>query len=186
MPRCTSRMDHEKLSQSSQTPGTRLDKCWCPTTGSRQPLYQWKGADRNENHFQDNNSCSSPCSPPRPDAVQSAGVKADDQLRTALAGNSLVGNGKTPKGVPWDVVYHLLPDGSMNVYSAMPSWQGTDTGTWWVDESGNFCRKFVNWSKGQPGCWALVQDGDSIQFNRTSGFAPKWRGRIVPGNALPQ
>jgi hypothetical protein len=114
-----------------------------------------------------------------------AQTAASDEIRGALAGNSLVGKGKTQKGVPWDVVYYLLPNGTMQVYSAMPSWQGTDAGSWWVDDSENFCRQFKKWSKGQSGCWRMTPDGNTIHFNRVSGFAPKWRGRIVPGNALP-
>ena len=111
-----------------------------------------------------------------------------NDLKTFLAGNTLVLKGRYRRNnAPWVAKLHLGRDGSISAQSNLGSRIVTDTGRWWIDQNGLFCRKFKKWVRGQSGCYRITRNGASLKLQLVSGYgSQKSTGYLIRGYALVQ
>ncbi len=101
-----------------------------------------------------------------------------EELRTAMAGNSVyVGAGGSEFAA-----YH---NGNGNL-SGRAWGSGTEqsgSGSWKINEEGQYCRKWDNtWSGGQWGCFKVYQEGPQLQMERVSGAGANGPMKLESGN----
>lgn len=106
-------------------------------------------------------------------------------LKALMSGNSLAGNGKNViPNKPYDWKAHYGADGVLTM-RLKPAWGGMeDSGSWWVNDEGELCRKFKQMAFGKEGCWLFYAEGDFYRFKPVSGVAVEGLGAVLPGNIL--
>lgn len=109
-------------------------------------------------------------------------------LKLFLAGNTLDLNGRYRRSnAPWTVKLFLGYDGTISARSNLGSRYVSDTGQWWINEEGLFCRKFKKWVRGLSGCYRITRQGTSLKLQLISGYgSQKSTGYLIRGNALEQ
>ena len=107
------------------------------------------------------------------------------ELSALLSGNSMAGNGKENiPADPYDWIAFYDANGTISM-RLKPEWGGaTDSGKWWITDSGELCRQFKKMASGKEGCWLVHREGEFIRFIPSQGTAFEGRAAIIEGNFI--